>query len=483
MKHWKKYLFLIHRYLGLFLAPLILLWCVSGAVMMYVGYPKLSEQERISHLAPFPNSVPPNSGSDALFTQLKYLLKYEVGSLVIENFDGQLNARLDGRLVKGNEDDQLVLSAGVLHRIAAYYSDEKLSLENPLEIEELARDQWTVYSKYNKHRPLHRIELEDEAGTEIYVSSTTGEVVQKTTTHERGWSWLGAVLHWLYPTIIRQYGTLWYWGVIVLTLFSLAATFTGVWLGLKQLKKRKNKPLSPYKGMKKLHHWGGVVLSLFLTLFLLSGLLSMNPWGLLNSEKVDEDGLLQRFVDRETVIESLEHLPDFLAQNQVLLLETLPVNAQLFWLVHVRDSKGNVSVFRVNEKFESAPVKHSDLLLWGQQLTLDGALSESVIQGYMETQDHYYFSHKDEIELPVWKVEDSRSDGRLFYLSPTTGAVLKQLDANGRIYRWLFHALHRWDFAESVRQRPIWDLLLMPMMVLLVLFGMTACYLGYKRMR
>ena len=46
----KRYLFLLHRWLGILLCIFMALWFVSGVVMMYVGYPKLTQQERLAGL-------------------------------------------------------------------------------------------------------------------------------------------------------------------------------------------------------------------------------------------------------------------------------------------------------------------------------------------------------------------------------------------------------------------------------------------------
>src|ERR1700761_2041963 len=45
-----RWLVLTHRYLGAALGLLMLLWCLSGFVMMFVSYPKLAPDERAAHL-------------------------------------------------------------------------------------------------------------------------------------------------------------------------------------------------------------------------------------------------------------------------------------------------------------------------------------------------------------------------------------------------------------------------------------------------
>ena len=43
---------LLHRYLGIAVGALMVMWCLSGVVMMYVSYPALSESARLAHLQP-----------------------------------------------------------------------------------------------------------------------------------------------------------------------------------------------------------------------------------------------------------------------------------------------------------------------------------------------------------------------------------------------------------------------------------------------
>src|ERR1700753_4272646 len=47
-----RYLVLIHRYLGTAIGIVMVGWCLTGIVMMYVRYPQLSAAERMQHLPP-----------------------------------------------------------------------------------------------------------------------------------------------------------------------------------------------------------------------------------------------------------------------------------------------------------------------------------------------------------------------------------------------------------------------------------------------
>src|SRR5690606_2841106 len=145
------------------------------------------------------------------------------------------------------------------------------------------RDQWTVSAEFDRHRPLHLFALDDPDGTLWYLSSTTGELVQASTRTERFWNWLGSVPHWLYPTVLRQNGPLWINVVIATSLVGLFLTAIGVYIGIARLKRRPSGRWSPYRGLALWHHWLGLAFGALTLTWLVSGLLSVNPWGLLST--------------------------------------------------------------------------------------------------------------------------------------------------------------------------------------------------------
>jgi len=46
-----RFLFVSHRYLGIGVGLLMVMWCLSGIVMMYVSFPELDAQSRRGGLA------------------------------------------------------------------------------------------------------------------------------------------------------------------------------------------------------------------------------------------------------------------------------------------------------------------------------------------------------------------------------------------------------------------------------------------------
>ena len=439
--------------------------------MMYVGYPKLSENQRIEQLGELdklpetlrlPADIPQENISN-----LQLEMRQNQLSFIYKNQQNQLSASLaETARPWSNTNAQQAME------IAAQFNGAPI-----MAVEEIERDQWTVYSRYHQHRPLFKVTVSDPDATELYISSRSGQVVQATTEFQRGWSWLGAVSHWLYPTFLRQHASFWYWLVIVLTLLALLSTLTGIWLGLKQIRKKKQrlkgKGVSPYRGISKLHHIGGLAFSLFLLLFLFSGLLSMNPWGLLESSRPPHSQALKQSVDYASLQQSLNVIAGK-KKPHIKQLRLAPRFGQANWIVSFSDGS--------RERWDQYGNKiliNSDYM----NMIAAGLSGNGIDVHHQIDYDHYYYGHKKEKHLPVWRLENQHnSDNHWFYFDAETAEMSLFLDSNRRWYRWLFNALHSWDFSSSVRQRPIWDLLLVPPLILLSLFGLTSLIIAKRRL-
>ena len=147
--------------------------------------------------------------------------------------------------------------------------------------ETIDRDQWTVGDAGEGNRPLFHFVFDDPKGTHIYVSGTTGEVVLWTTATQRFWNWLGAIPHWLYFTELRSNGPLWARIVIWTSILGGFLTVIGLILGISQFKRGGNGRLSPYRGWFYWHHLAGLLFGIVTLTWVVSGTLSMNPWGFL----------------------------------------------------------------------------------------------------------------------------------------------------------------------------------------------------------
>jgi hypothetical protein len=83
----------------------------------------------------------------------------------------------------------------------------------------------------------------------------------------------------------------------------------------------------------------------------------------------------------------------------------------------------------------------------------------------------------------VYKVVLADEERTFYYLNPGTGALVQRADATNRMHRWLFGGLHRLDFTAWMRSRPLWDVIMLTLLLGGTLVTFTGCYLALRRIR
>jgi PepSY-associated TM region len=132
-------------------------------------------------------------------------------------------------------------------------------------------DHWTMSGDYNADRPLKRIALGDEAGTEVYISSKSGRVVLTTTHSERLANYAGSIPHWIYPTELRHHRDVWAALMWWVSLLATLGAVIGVIIGLISLSRGV-----AYSSLQRWHHIIGLIFAPFLLAWIFSGFLSMD---------------------------------------------------------------------------------------------------------------------------------------------------------------------------------------------------------------
>ena len=450
-----RWLVLTHRYLGVVLGGLMLLWCLSGMVMLFVPYPSVSPDERAARL-------PRIDWSHCCVIDGAAPADAAVASAAVEQLAGAPVLRLrlakSGRRVIDLTNGHPVEGVGELDAATIAEPWGRVTTATPV-----IRDQWTVSGEFNRGRPFWRLRLADAAATDLYVSQKTGEVVQRTTRASRVLNWFGAVPHWLYPTLLRQYPKLWTQVVIWTSLAGVFLTLAGLYLGLIAWRPFGDTRLSPFRGLMTWHHLGGLGAGLLTLSWVASGLVSMNPWGFLESPG-------------DPAASRLAGPPPRFAEVQAAL-ESAAARAPAVAQVRLAPFAGRAFVMAGEDRLDAqgrpAPLTAPDLAAAGQRL---GPVTR---QGLMATEDAYYFSHHEAVTLPVWRV--LLADGRRDYLDPRTGALLASIDGPAKGYRWLHQGLHRFDVVPGFRRGPAWASVIL-ILLAAVTFGVgTGVWLGWRR--
>jgi hypothetical protein len=218
----------LHRWLGLILGPAVLLWFLSGVVLLWVPYPSLTEGEWFWAA----RAMSMRECCVSLVSLLQKLERPEGIEYVRLRMVGDrpvaVAQTLDGSLVALAADTGEVLAPFTQDGIERIV--QPFAVGRMIEAAELIdRDVWTIHQQFDPHRPLWKVQLSGERRSVLYVSSATGDVVQDTTADERQWNLVGAVIHWWYWPWLRRH---WAWWDQVVWWVSAIGTVTVVAGGL-----------------------------------------------------------------------------------------------------------------------------------------------------------------------------------------------------------------------------------------------------------
>ena len=193
----------LHRWLGVALCLLFLLWFPSGIGMMYWEFPSVTADDRLERSPSLDPSTIRLSPGDA----------YAVLSLAQPPLQVRLNT-FDGRPVyrfRTTEGEAMVYAdsgaiqtdavpAALLARAASRWVGQPASAATVVNVDTI--DQWTVQEPFRMQRPMQKYAWPN--GEQVYVSRRSGEVVQYTTTAARVGAYVGPIPHWFYFTPLRE---------------------------------------------------------------------------------------------------------------------------------------------------------------------------------------------------------------------------------------------------------------------------------------
>lgn len=462
---------LSHRWLGIAFGLLFAMWFASGIVMHFVPFPALTEAERFAGLAPLDRAEVRIAVADAVAASgiedatRARLIQRSDGAVYIVSGPSHVGVvrASDGR-------DAAVSSADVALAIAQAHARQRgIDAARAAIVARSNYDQWSVPNGFDRHRPLFRTALGDAAGTEVYVSSRTGEIVLDTTRSERGWNLAGSVLHWIYPTVLRSNWALWDRVVWTLSLLASIAALLGAVLGVVRIRRRGRLVGSPYRGWHALHHIIGLVATVFVLTWIFSGWLSM-----------DHGRLFSRGQLSPAEASVMDALPDWRAAPSLDRQPISPSAREIEWFafdghVYRRERTG------LGQQSLTKAAGGSQEFLGAQDLQdlmtrlASGCHTPSVLAG----NDDY----PAQSSVPGAPVYRSHCGELWFDIDGADGRVLQRLDASRRAYRWFYGALHTLDFPILMAHPLLREVLVVGLCVLGLVFSITGIVIGWRRLR
>ena len=469
----------IHRWGGIGLCMMFSAWFVSGAVMIYHPFPSLPEKERQTQRPTINLSRIGISPSKAVrVSGIHWPVRLQV--VDIKGMPVYLVHDAEGGIIPISADEGKrlgVIDHELAGRIAAAFWDHPVShIEGPFEY-----DQWIVHQRFDPYRPFFRVDFQDPDETVLYVSGRTGEVLQKTQWDERAWNYVGAIIHWIYPTALRRHWGLWDQVVWWISLFGVITTVLGLGLGFYRIRVispiRHVRKMSPYQGWLGAHHLLGLIAGSVVLAWIVSGWLSMDHGRIFSNPspvptRVQEfQGIALKDVAAVFSTTSLQAL------TEVNALEFLGVGGKPLVLANgIHDS-------HLYEGRKASGLVPTTLTREEIVKAVEKAWSQSRVSRVYKPDNDDSYSQLREGGLPERTLRLVLKDpGQTWvHIDMETGRIVSIMDQSRRIYRWLFNGLHSLDFPGLAGQRPLWDILILGLLGIGLTFSVTGVVLAWKR--
>ncbi len=504
-------LILLHRWLGIAGNLLFVVWFASALVMMYARMPALDPGDRLNRLSALdleavrigPAQAAAAAGLAAGGQEALQVRLGMAGDRPIYRF------RTAGGWTAVHADTgspMLQLSASQSTAIADQFVRPRLNeaARQPTRYDRLLSrpDQWTL--QLRSLFPLHRI----RAGSDVlYVSDRTAEVVMETGAASRFWGAAGAVFHWLYFTPLRSHSTLWYQLVVWAAAAGCVLTLSGLAVGVLRHARRRR---SPYSGIMRWHHYSGLVFGAAAFTWVLSGALSMDPFGwhagrttsaeqhaaVAGSEEAWLDdfdpasirtglrSISESFPLREVELLSFDGKPLILAYRppgasvgasgrndagpnagrDARVPGAATAESDRRRAPYLGSPSGFLATVQPFEHRLVTPGSGGETRRFDRQELLAAAArampgAEVLGVDRLTEHDAYYGDRRrGQAALPVLRVRFNDADRTWLYLDPALGRIVHREQRWSRIDRWLYRGLHRLDFPGFYHRRPLRDI-------------------------
>ncbi|HTQ98545.1 MAG TPA: hypothetical protein VMH83_01085 [Candidatus Acidoferrum sp.] len=506
MRAVKLVLILTHRYLGIPLSLLFVMWFVSGFFMIYTGgMPKVTPDMQVdgeeavdfAKVTVTPQQAMTAAGYEPPAATLRTILDRPVYELADPGYGSTFVYADTGELMPTLTPEQGLELASRFLAIPAERFHLQQTLENQV-------DQWTFTVR--RELPLYKYVADDALDTEVYVSQSQAKVSAYTTRTSRLLAWLGTIPHWLYFETLRENQKLWTNTVVWSSEIGCVVALLGLCLGVTQFRKVKPFVLAkaiPYRGLMRWHYILGCIFGVVTLTWVFSGLVSMEPWEWTNAQGVR--------IKRDVLTGGDLRLQEFpapasadwksLSEYPIKQLEFTRVLAAPYWVAEfapVHDGLGGKrdrlhQPYNIDGQLQAQAIvvdattgkaqKNFDAVQLAAALGagVEGAAITETAQ--LDDYDDYYYSRGNQLPLPVLRVKFDDANRSWVYVDPLRGTVLSVVHRWSRLERWLYNGLHSLDFAFWYHKRPLWDI-----GVLLLLSGGLATsvlglYFGLRRLK
>ncbi len=541
---WRKLLIYSHRWLGIGITLMFLLWTLSGVVLMYYGHPQITTGERLLRLEPIDFTTATVTPAQA--AAKAGIAPYRVR---LSMFNGRPVYRLT-RVSIGNWRTVYADTGEVLPDLGRQQALDWMKKFAPEYASTMtydahldSPDELTRIPTLAGYVPMHRIAMNDPAGTEYYVSEKSADIVQKTDRRGRILAYSGYIIHNLFFFRQRPWWTTFLdyvaWAAMLMV---LTGVVVGIWrVSLKpRFRKKGTLSYTPYSGWMKWHHYAGLIFGLFSITWILSGMIPISTFpisGWTNvSKRVESNG--EGFIMGNPVVSprssmtkdmanaitggplklqliQVENLQTAIAQIQQRFapkeLELIQFRGEPYLLGYQPPTTKpaaeqwitNNSINFVNlpqdnpHLFVSISHPENGVMTSFSKEVMEQASREAmpkvpvIDREWLTDYDDYYHQttpsfelgrHKPAYVLPVLRTRYNDENQTWLYFTPSLAQMVK-FDKFDRANRWLYYGLHVMDWPHLFSRRPLWDIVTIALLSGLAAMSITTVLPACRRLK
>ena len=523
---WRAVLIYGHRWLGIVLGVMFVVWCISGIILMYYAMPRLTAAERLMRMQPLDLSsatvTPEEAATTAGLTGRKSPNRLRVAMLGdrpvyrMNSGSWQVIYADTGEPLKPLNADQAKSS------LAAFLQEDPSKLRYDAYLTK--SDLFTLDGTFKNHLPLHRIAVDDGAGTKYYVAEKTGEAVLRTDTKTRLLGFFGYSLHRLQP--MKEFvwwDRVWITGLWLGLLMCLSGVVVGIWrYGLSARFRHKGVySHSPYKGWMKWHHYAGLIFGVFIFTWTLSGSfmgtaipgvaapffgggrltpeqltavtggpLSLKPITI-ESLRGAAAAIAPSFAPKELELMQFYGKPYFVSyrapssEAEAAQWETTSISD---FIAPALDQEHLFVPAAGLEQAAFARFDNETMEKTAEAIMPGVSVKEAT---WMNDYDEYYYrtvatfnsaALKAVRPLPVLRVLYDDAEQTRLYLAPTHVQIAKYAPED-RFKRWGYFGLHALDFSFMHNRRPLWDIVTAALLIGCTVLSVTTLVPSYRRLK
>jgi hypothetical protein len=391
--------------------------------------------------------------------------------------------------------------------------------------------------------PLHRIAMNDPAGTEFYVSEKSNDIVQKTDRRGRILAFSGYIIHNLFFFRQRSWWTT-FLDFVAWTAMLMAVTgvVVGIWRVALKPRFRHKGVLSytPYSGWMKWHHYTGLIFGLFSISWILSGMIPITtfpvPGWSQAAKRIESNG--GGFIMGNPIVSPRSSM----TQNMARAITGGPLNLEPLRVEDLQKALGRVEETFAPKELEliqfrgepyflayQPPTTEEEAGRWTtnnsinlvnlpqdnphlfvslshpengvmtsfgrdvmEQASREAMPNVPVIDSeWLTDYDDYYHQttpsfelgrHKPAYVLPVLRVRYSDENQTWLYFTPSLAQMVK-FDKLDRANRWLYYGLHVMDWPGLFDRRPLWDIVTIALLAGLAVSSITTLLPAIRRLK